>query len=228
MNLGTAVYLSSLTMGIASGTGSFSNHAIVNDVVIRATSTGSNMMLQTGSGNSAIYINSSNNVGIGTNNPNATLQITNSSAVGAGYGALLVDSPNSGAAGGCITIRNSAGGANAFASLIFEIDGSTSCQTGSTPGAYAAGNGMIYCQNVGVGNNAGKLGFIQWNGSGEVETMTILPSGNVGINNTTPKSLLSVLGVKLWLKQERQAMMWNMLVQHQAFIFEETEMEPHR
>lgn len=131
-------------------------------------------------------------VGIGTAVPLASLQITNSSASGTGYGSLLVDSPNSGSAGGCVTIRNSAGGANAFASLIFEIDGTTSCGVGTTPTSFAAGNGMLYCQNVGVGNNAGKLGFIQWNGSAEVETMTILPSGNVGIGTVTPVTILHI------------------------------------
>jgi hypothetical protein len=272
INLGTAVYLSSLTMGIASGTGSFSNDAIVNDVVIRATSTGSNMMLQTGSSASAIYINSSNNVGIGKSNPtaklnvagniqtnfgsgisfhdlysncgsysiigvnaspyyplrialssdsgtprhlqigyyagdtpsgtwnqtmgvnpisgyvgigtvspNATLQVYSSSASGAGWGSILVDSPNAGSAGGCITIRNSSGGTNAFCSLIFEVDGSTSCTTGTTPTGFAQGNAMIYCQNVG-GGNQGKLGFILWNGSSEVELMSIQPNGNILLN----------------------------------------------
>jgi len=272
MNLGTAAYLSSLTMGIASGTGSFSNHAIVNDVVIRATSTGSNMMLQTGIGDAAIYINSSNNVGIGKSNPtaklnvagniqtnfgsgvsfhdsfgncgsysiigvnagpyyplrivlnsdsgtprhlqigyytgdtpsgtwnqtmgvnpisgyvgigtaspNATLQVYNSSAAGAGWGSLLVDSPNAGGAGGCITIRNSSGGLNGFCSLIFEVDGSTSCTSSSTPTGFTQGNGTIYCQSTNA-NNAGKLGFILWNGSAEVELMSIQPNGNILLN----------------------------------------------
>jgi len=131
-------------------------------------------------------------VGIGTPTPLASLQITNSSAVGSGYGALLVDSPNTGSAGGCVTIRNSAGGANAFCSLMFEIDGTTSCQTGTTPLGFAAGNAMIYCQNVGGGSNAGKMGFIQWNGGAEVETMTILPSGNVGIGTVTPTAPLHI------------------------------------
>jgi len=134
-------------------------------------------------------------VGIGTKDPKASLQITQASAAGGdGFGALLVDSPNSGSAGGCITIRNSSGGLNAFASLLFEVDGTTSCTSSSTPTGFAQGNGMIYCQNVGNGNNAGKLGFVQWNGSTEVETMTILPSGYVGINTTTPVALLHVNG----------------------------------
>ena len=137
-------------------------------------------------------ITSTGLVGIGTATPNASLQITNSSASGTGYGSLLVDSPNSGSAGGCVTIRNSAGGANAFCSLMFEVDGTTSCGVGTTPVSFAAGNAMIYCQNVGAGNNAGKLGFILWNGSTEIELFTILPSGNVGIGTVTPATALHI------------------------------------
>jgi len=269
INLGTAAYLSSLTMGIAAGNGNFSNSAVLNDVVIRATSVSSNLMLQTGSGAAAIYINSSNNVGIGTaapaytldvssgtvgifnrllgnsnnastdkfwiglrgtgtevqrlclgisgdpttgivssitaginggigwfinssNNvgigtvsPYANVQIYNTNAAGSGYGSLLVDSPNYGSAGGCITIRNSAGGNNAFCSLTFEVDGSTSCISGSTPSAFNQANAMIYCQNVGSGNNAGKLGFQLWNGSAEFETMSLLPTGNILLNGAS-------------------------------------------
>jgi hypothetical protein len=140
-------------------------------------------------------ITSAGNVGIGTATPAAALQITQTSAAGSGYGSLLVDSPNSGSAGGCITIRNSAGGTNAFASLIFEVDGSTSCTSSSTPTGFAQGNGMIYCLCQGVGaGNAGKMGFIQWNGSAEVETMTLLPSGYVGIGTASPGYALHVNG----------------------------------
>lgn len=120
-------------------------------------------------------------VGIGTTSPIATLQVYNSSAAGAGYGSLLVDSPNAGGAGGCITIRNSSGGLNGFCSLIFEVDGSTSCTTSSTPTGFTQGNGMIYCQSTNA-NNAGKLGFILWNGSAEVELMSIQPNGNILLN----------------------------------------------
>jgi hypothetical protein len=121
------------------------------------------------------------------------IQIPGSGLGGSGYGNLLVDYPNSGSAGGCITIRNSASGVGAFASLIFEVDGTSSCiTTSSTPTAFSQGNGMLYCQNIGP-SSASKLGFIQWNGSAEVETMTILPSGRVGIGTTAPEAPLHVV-----------------------------------
>ena len=142
-----------------------------------------------------MILDQNGNLGIGTTSPIATLHVNQASASGSGYGGLLVDSPNSGSAGGTITIRNSSGGVNAFASLIFEVDGTTSCGTGTTPLGFAQGNGMLYCMNVGSGgNNAGKLGFIQWDGSAEVETMSILPSGNVGIGTSSPSFKLHVYG----------------------------------
>ena len=122
------------------------------------------------------------------------IQIPGSGVGGSGYGQLLVDYPNAGSAGGCITIRNSASGVGAFSSLIFEVDGSTSCTTTSVaPGSFAQGNGMLYCQNVGP-SSAAKMGIIQWNGSAEVETMTILPSGNIGIGSASPGYKLDVSG----------------------------------
>ena len=124
----------------------------------------------------------------------AEINIPGSGVGGNGYGNLLVDYPNAGSAGGCITIRNSGAGVGAFSSLIFEVDGSTSCTTSSnTPTAFTQGNGMLYCQNVGP-SNASKMGFIQWNGGTEVETMTILPSGFVGIGRTDPSYKIDVYG----------------------------------
>ena len=132
----------------------------------------------------AITIGGTGSVGIGTSSPNASLQITNSSASGSGWGSLLVDSPSAGSAGGCITIRNSSGGLNGFCSLLFEVDGSTSCTNATTPLAFTQANGMIYCQSTNA-NNAGKLGFILWNGSAEVELMSIQPNGNILLNGVT-------------------------------------------
>jgi len=110
------------------------------------------------------------------------IQIQGSGVGGSGYGNLLVDYPNAGSAGGCITIRNSASGVGAFSSLVFEVDGSTATTTTSVaPASFTQGNGMLYCQNVGP-SNAAKMGFIQWNGSSEVETMSISPNGVI----TTP------------------------------------------
>ena len=116
------------------------------------------------------------------------VQIVGSGVGGSGYGNLLVDYPNSGSSGGCITLRNSSGGTNCFASLVFELDGSTATTTTSVaPVSFTQGNGMLYCQNTGgPGNNASKMGFIQWNGGSEVETMTILPTGHVGIGTASP------------------------------------------
>jgi len=112
----------------------------------------------------------------------AEVRIQGTGVGGSGYGNLLVDYPNAGSAGGCITIRNSASGVGAFSSLIFEVDGTTATTTTSVePASFTQGNGMLYCQNVGP-SAAAKMGFIQWNGSAEVETMTISPNGVI----TTP------------------------------------------
>ena len=119
------------------------------------------------------------------------IQILGTGVGGSGFGNLLVDYPNAGSAGGCITIRNSASGVGAFSSLVFEVDGSTATTTTSVaPGSFTQGNGMLYCQQVGP-SSAAKMGFIQWNGSAEVETLTILPTGRVGIGVTNPGSALS-------------------------------------
>jgi hypothetical protein len=130
-------------------------------------------------------------VGIVQSSPLARLHVQGDANSGSGYGHLLVDYPNASSAGGCITIRNSGSGVGAFASLIFEVDGSTSCTSSTTPTGFGQGNGMLYCQNVGP-SSAAKMGIIQWTGGSEVETVTILPSGNVGIGTTNPGYLLHV------------------------------------
>jgi hypothetical protein len=60
-------------VGLANGPGQYSGHAAAGDSIIRAIS--GNLMLQTGSGNSAVYINSSNNIGIGTSTPSMLLSV---------------------------------------------------------------------------------------------------------------------------------------------------------
>ncbi len=107
-----------------------------------------------------------------------------------GYGHLLIDYPNAGAGGGCVTIRNSSGGNGASAMLAFEVDGSTSYD------GNAQGNGHLYCQNLTTSypTYGSKMGLIIWSGSAEVERQTWLPNGLVGINQTSPSYTLDVNG----------------------------------
>jgi hypothetical protein len=63
---------STASVGLSAAAGNFSTDAAVGDLIIRNNKS---IMLQSGSGASAIYINSSNNVGIGTNNPGQKLHV---------------------------------------------------------------------------------------------------------------------------------------------------------
>ena len=60
-------------VGLAGGQGQYSAAAVSGDSIIRAIS--GNLIIQTGSGQPGIYINSSNQIGIGTNNPGQTLDV---------------------------------------------------------------------------------------------------------------------------------------------------------
>jgi hypothetical protein len=67
-----------LQCAVASGAGAYSNFAAAGDSIINALS--GNLMLQTSNLNGGIYINTSNNVGIGTGNPSNTLTVYNITA----------------------------------------------------------------------------------------------------------------------------------------------------
>ena len=116
---------------------------------------------------------------MGVTNPLAAFHVQANSN-GIGYGSVLVDYANTGKSGGSVTIRNSGGGTGAFASLLFEVDGSTaSVNTATTPITFNVANGMIYCLNMdGPSTMASKMGFQVWNGSSEVEMFTLMPTGN--------------------------------------------------
>jgi Collagen triple helix repeat (20 copies) len=62
-------------IGIASAATSYSQSAVRDDLIIRHIGAGKSIHIQTGSGPSALTIDSNNRVGIGTNLPGATLQI---------------------------------------------------------------------------------------------------------------------------------------------------------
>jgi len=75
IGLGNSSSVLSFQIGAASFAGSYSSSAITGDSIIRALS--GNLMLQTGTGAAAIYIqNSTNCVGIGTNSPPSWGQLT--------------------------------------------------------------------------------------------------------------------------------------------------------
>jgi hypothetical protein len=73
--MGNSTYPTALQIPIASSAGAYSNFAAAGDTVINTLS--GNLILQTGAGNSGIYINTSNNIGIGISNRGALVQITN-------------------------------------------------------------------------------------------------------------------------------------------------------
>ena len=61
-------------LGNASTAAAFSSWAATNDTILRSA-TSKSLILQSGSGGAAIYINSTNDVGIGTNNPGTKLVV---------------------------------------------------------------------------------------------------------------------------------------------------------
>jgi hypothetical protein len=82
ITIGTSVNASCLQLGAAVINTNYSTHAVPGDAVIRVTDTG-NLILQCGSGSSAIFIkNSNNHIGIGTSQPNALLTSFGNSNLG--------------------------------------------------------------------------------------------------------------------------------------------------
>ncbi len=71
--LKTAAGTENGAFGVARGAGQFSNSASAGDIVVRALTT--NLILQSGSGNPGVYINTSNNVGIGTSSISGKFQV---------------------------------------------------------------------------------------------------------------------------------------------------------
>ena len=188
INMGTAAYLSSLTMGIASGTGSFSSSAAVNDVVIRATSASSNMMLQTGVGAAAIYINSSNNVGIGTNNPGSKFVVyhsANSQFTVFNGGTDIIGSDVVGTSLGVSFSSNNSGTSN-YGTTTYGRFGRLTVNYNTAQG----GTGQAsFWRDWGIDNN-GSL-FFTLNQS-VVQALTLTSSGSVGIGSSSPTATLQV------------------------------------
>ena len=79
--IATSTSANQLQLGIAAGAGNYSEWAATGDSVVRSQT--ANLMLQSGSGSAAIYINTSNNVGIKTPSPSASLEVVGSGGNGA-------------------------------------------------------------------------------------------------------------------------------------------------
>ena len=152
-------------VGLAGGPGQYSAAAVSGDSIIRAIS--GNLIILTGSGQPGIYINSSNQVGIGTNNPQYNLHVNGSSyftstlLMTAAAGINLYDANK-----GIIYSGTNTGGSY-FASS-FPTDGIA---------VFGYNDG---CLGTKIGANKNVL---CWNSS-----------GNVGIGTTYPGQTLDVYG----------------------------------
>ncbi len=162
--------------------GHFSSDAYPGDAVLRATT--GKLLLQSGSGSSAITIQTNNDVGIGTTSPSNKLTVLGDANVtgnfGIGYATPLAK----------LDVRrsdNSAGDAIAFGTQGYAM---------GRLGEDASTN-MVYLSNT-YGLSTSSTAGIQFRlasnsgGTSGVPRMTILNNGNVGIGPTSPSGRLSV------------------------------------
>jgi hypothetical protein len=165
LTLQTSTHTSHLS-AVTSNTPTYSNWAVINDGVISAST--SNLILQSGSAGGGIYINTSNNIGIGTNVASNLLTVgTNTTLPGTGAGVtnLLVY-----------------GNIGLYQNRLCFSDTANDW------------NQSIYNNNQNL-DNAGVADVIKYNASsghwfrlGVTPALFIAASGQVGIGTTTPSS----------------------------------------
>lgn len=156
-----------VTLGMAAANGQFSSDAAVGDGVIRVTPSGS-FMLQSGSGASAIYVNPTNKVGIGTASPKTGLQ------AGSGGFGVYIDPNSTGFGGAAIGFNTYFDGA-AF---------QTGTATSSGTIMYQDSTGQFYIRQM------------RANAAASNYAVVIGTSQSVGINNAgaIPRQSLDVVG----------------------------------
>jgi uncharacterized protein (TIGR02145 family) len=171
------------------------NYGLVKTLIGNATSSLVAGNLWNGALNGNIYngTNGSGNVGIGTTNPGAKLQINNNATVGTPSSGLSASSPilyldNGGVADGSIVIKSHAvGNGNSIGGI----------KIASSPdGANYSWAGMRGI--VSSGGNAGILAFYtsasNISGDSSTERVRINELGNVGIGTTNPAAKLDING----------------------------------
>lgn len=150
---------SALNMGVSSGPGGYSGDARSNDAIIRSTN--GRLLMQSGVGNSAICINTTNFVGIGTNLPIRPLDVRGDAFIrGAGSknGVLSVQDSNMSREIRLTTTSNNDSYIEFFPDLYFKRIGTGTIN--SPPLLYVGSNGNI---GIGTSNNKARLSMVGFN-----------------------------------------------------------------
>ena len=173
-------------IGLANGGGEYSGQSIAGDSVLRAIS--GNMILQSGSGNAAIYINSSNNVGIGTNNPTSKFVVyhsANSQFTVFNGGTDIIGSDVVGTSLGVSFTSNNSGTSN-YGTTTYGRFGRLTVNYNTAQG----GTGQAsFWRDWGIDRN-GSLFFTQ--NQNIVQALTLTATGSVGIGSSSPTATLQV------------------------------------
>ena len=173
-------------IGLANGGGEYSGQSVAGDSVLRAIS--GNMILQSGSGNAAIYINSSNNVGIGTNNPGSKFVVyhsANSQFTVFNGGTDIIGSDIVGTSLGVSFTSNNSGTSN-YGTTTYGRFGRLTVNYNTAQG----GTGQAsYWRDWGIDNN-GSLYFTL--NQSTTQGITLTSSGSVGIGSSSPTATLQV------------------------------------
>ena len=173
-------------IGLANGGGEYSGQSIAGDSVLRAIS--GNMMLQTGSGNAAIYINSSNNVGIGTNNPTSKFVVYNSAISQFTVFNGGTDISGSDISGGslCFSITSNNSGTSTYGNNTYGRFGRLTVNYNTAQG----GSGQAsFWRDWGIDRN-GSLYFTT--NQSTTQGITLTGTGSVGIGSSSPTATLQV------------------------------------
>jgi hypothetical protein len=174
--------------GITTG----SNNTILGANVTGLSSTlANNIIIADGSGNRRINVDSSGNVGIGTNAPLSPLNVYNSSA---SVSSLVLVEQDTAATAGQINQYRKNGSVNLVSGAeigrlsfggYFNSTYSPFSQVCSAITAYYGGTGT---------DRVGGLRLITWNGGGAITRLQVAPDGKIGIGTTGATAKFQILG----------------------------------